>query len=526
MAFRFAARLGLRGRSLQRRSLCDFPGDNGDFARQALGRYDGTAMIRPMRLLILLLIVPALAGAQVQSVSEELAAFQSGMAASEWTARHPHDRLERLSPAAEHVEVAGTWCVRAQSSFEEGGAELVRTAYFFMPESRLLTLPNDDGPHPELALECRLGAIFITSRSGFVSLEREAPRVADDLTRRFGRRQPFSTSTAQQPVLVGSAFWKASEWKSGEARIIFGTDPTHHKLVAVAVSNVAASGESGDFDSRGRLIRHQADLCRKFLSQTGLPDTALGEMRSLLAYSERKRLAGSKDQPPAALMSLSKWLEQAAGLPPERRAAALYVADFVLDANLDLAMPHPGSYQKADLDAELATLRSMFSRFGARFEYSPLGASVEYDHDWVEEALHLAPASAPGEAAFLFLMDRGFDPTCCCAGGEYQFRKVIEEGARRLREYPRAASRSQVLLAMGDAYRDIIALAHGALADYANAVEFRPEMQQAHASALKYYRAAIAASPGSETSAEAKVKAWMLIAGLTPADTRFVCVYD
>lgn len=479
-----------------------------------------------VKLLILLLTVPALAEARAGSVSEELAAFRSGMAASEWMTRHPDDGLERLSPAAQNVAVAGNWCVRAQSSFQEGGAELHRTAYFFMPEARLLDLPSDDGPHPEMALECRLGAIFITGTPESAPPENEFIRITEQLTRRLGSPQTFNSRTAAPPALFGSAFWDAREWRSGEARIIFGTDRRHNTLVGVAVSNVAASHEFGDFDRGAEVIRHQASLCRAFLSQTGPPDAAVGEMQSLVAYTEKKLLTGSKGPPPQVLSFLSKWLDQTAGLPPERRAAALYIADFVLDGNLDLAGPRPGSHEKAYLDAALATLRRRFSRHGARFEYNPLGAAVEYDHDWIEQALHLAPSSTPGEAAFLFLMNRGFDPTCCCRGGEFQFRKVIQEGSRYLHEYPHSASRSQVLLAMGDAYRDIIALAHGALADYADAAEFRPETEQAYAKALQYYRAALAASPGSDVAANAKVRAWQLMAGLTPAGTRFVCVYD
>ncbi len=230
--------------------------------------------------------------------------------------------------------------------------------------------------------------------------------------------------------------------------------------MAVALSEISAAAETeGSSSNPAAEFKRQARLCRDLLSQTGMPASDRLRMQSLISYTVQKQRARAKPAPADLFPFLVQWVGQARRLNGSRQAAALLVADFVMDGNVDFGLPR--STDEAALIAKTATVRAELFRAGARFEYSPLDGSFAFDHDWLQEAFRTAPESGPGEAAFLFLMERGFDPSCCCRGGALKFRKVIRVAGLYLRDHPQASIRPQVLLALGDAYRDIVALADG-----------------------------------------------------------------
>ena len=79
---------------------------------------------------------------------------------------------------------------------------------------------------------------------------------------------------------------------------------------------------------------------------------------------------------------------------------------------------------------------------------------------------------------------------------------------------------------VGEAYRDIVALAHGAGDIYADSSRYGAEAGPAALKAIEHYRAAMRAAPGSEAARQSWRRAWWLTAGLVPKDLRFYCVYD
>ena len=77
---------------------------------------------------------------------------------------------------------------------------------------------------------------------------------------------------------------------------------------------------------------------------------------------------------------------------------------------------------------------------------------------------------------------------------------------------------------MGDAYRDIVALAAGQHGDtYADSTTYKPENAKARIKAVAEYRAGLLLDEKSDTSRIAKERLRSLQAGEPPHDTTFYC---
>jgi hypothetical protein len=127
---------------------------------------------------------------------------------------------------------------------------------------------------------------------------------------------------------------------------------------------------------------------------------------------------------------------------------------------------------------------------------------------------------------FLFQLANGFDPSGTCAAGAEGFRRVIQNGEKYLERVPASPIAADVHYQVGDAYRDIFALARGAAGDYADSSRYGAEAGPATLKALEHYRAAMRAGPASPAARAAWKRAWWIEAGLVPRDVRFYCIYD
>ncbi len=273
-----------------------------------------------------------------------------------------------------------------------------------------------------------------------------------------------------------------------------------------------------------------ADLrdAREFAQNSGLPPSATGQMQQLLEQADRWQHSSAPKQPPdmqSVIPFLVNWIEQSRKLPPARQAGALYAADILLGLVPLYIEPQTGRVpSRAAIDQNTASLRAQLAGVGAHFAYDELGATYAYARDWIQEAFRIAPESQAGQRAFLFLLNTSFQPGCCCSGEG--FKDVISRAPQILKQHPHRAIGPEVLLAIGDAYRDIVAVANGAYDPFAEAVEYKPQEPHARREALRYYHAAIAAAPHSDAAKEALRKARDLQAGIAPRDLRFICLYD
>ena len=227
---------------------------------------------------------------------------------------------------------------------------------------------------------------------------------------------------------------------------------------------------------------------------------------------------------------LQPWVETIQTLEPARRAASLLIADQIVvieeeDGNLEAQdSEKPAAERKPNENRPMSAAQVALERLGAQFSYDPASARNLYALNWLQEAYELDSNGRAGELAFLLLMERGFDTSPGCKNGSELFREVLRRGTEYLRTPRGPQVEARIHFLMGDAYRDIVALAAGQHGDtYADSATYKPEAAKARSNAVAEYRAGLALDDKSETSSIAKERLRSLKAGEAPHDTRFFC---
>ena len=227
---------------------------------------------------------------------------------------------------------------------------------------------------------------------------------------------------------------------------------------------------------------------------------------------------------------LQPWVATIQTLEPAKRAASLLVADRIVvmeeeDSNLeppDSEKPPAESNPSENRPKSEAQLQ--LERIGAQFFYDSTSERNLYGLNWLRQAYELDPNGRAGELAFLLLMKRGFNTSPGCENGAELFRQVLRRGTEYLRQHRSTDVEARVHFMMGDAYRDIVALAAGQHGDtYANPAIYKPEEANARTKAVAEYRAGLVLDDKSEVSIIAKERLRGLQAGEAPHDTRFYC---
>jgi hypothetical protein len=146
------------------------------------------------------------------------------------------------------------------------------------------------------------------------------------------------------------------------------------------------------------------------------------------------------------------------------------------DSNLE-----PADSEKPPAESKLPRIgRSpkrnfQLERIGAQFSYDSISERNLYVLNWLRQAYELDPNGRAGELAFLLLMKRGFHTSPGCENGNELFRQVLRRGTEYLRQRRSTDVEARVHFMMGDAYRDIVALAAGQHGDtYADSATYKP----------------------------------------------------
>ncbi len=480
-----------------------------------------------------LLVVAGACAQARERVATELLAVQTPVNVRDWMAAHRSATFERYSEQASDLNVVGgTWCGVAREQFAWASAALTERAFFAVPPASELRLPGDDAPHPELTKQCVLGEVLIESPPGAGGLEKTLPQIQQDIARTLGRGRIFRADLSEPYALWNSAAWtQGLDWRSGGSRWVVAWSAKDRMLIGLALT--AEAQKAAAIDWRGE-IEAQAERALRFAAESGLPSGAVQRMQALISEVDKWQMTGPPREPPniqTIAPFLVDWVKQSRRLEPEKRAKALYAADNVLvHVPLSTAPPAstdvPASVRVQEEEQETAPLRAKLAAAGADFVDADLAGGYEYNRDWIQEAFRVAPDSEAGQQAFLYLLTQSFHPSCCCAGQEEGFQEVIVRAPPYLREHPHWTIRTKVLLAIGDAYRDIIAVANGAGGDPFDAAKYMPQTKRAYHEALRYYREAMMTGPGSDAANEALRSAWALEVGIAPLTTRFVCIYD
>lgn len=227
---------------------------------------------------------------------------------------------------------------------------------------------------------------------------------------------------------------------------------------------------------------------------------------------------------------LQPWVATIQTFEPAKRAASLLIADRIVvieqeDGNLEPQdSEKPAAERKTNENRPMSKAQAALERLGARFSYDTASERNLYALNWLQEAYKLDSNGQAGELAFLLLMARGFDTSPGCKNGSELFREVLRRGTEYLRTPHSPQVEARIHFLMGDAYRDIVALAAGQHGDtYANPATYKPEAAKARSNAVTEYRAGLALDDKSETSSIAKERLRSLQAGEAPLDTSFYC---
>jgi len=457
--------------------------------------------------------------------------LRAGVTLGEWAASRTGEQLEAYNREANR-DYLGDWCARATADAQTGARIVHRVAYFYPPpRTPGQALPGDDASPDSLRAHCLLGLVATQvvvpdSLAG----ARLADSITGELTSAFGGGNPRA-----QVSFFGSAFWRrVVEWQRGDLVMVSALSGLPYasaetaarwSVVTFAFLPVAHLTLDPDHDSPEGLARVADTLPLARVARLARPDTAPWvALRGVLAGARLSSAPAGDGGPPATppsadslVHTLRRWVLAAAGLPPPRRAAALFVADQVLDRSL-CAYGLCGRRS----DAELAPLKQV----GAKFTWSARTDSWVYRRNWLYEARTLDRDSPVGQAIFLLQLAQGFDPSGTCELGGVGFQRVLDNGERYLARVPDGPISAPVHFYLGEAYHDIVALADGAADSFAASSTLVDQAPEARRQALLHYRAAMAGATDPALADLAWRRGWWLLAGLPMRDVRFLCLND
>ena len=464
------------------------------------------------------------------SVLGEFPNLRDGVSLRAWKKLHSTDTIQEYSPQVAEVE---NWCVRARSEASLGsGRNWLRTAYFYVPDPPAsLALPVGT-PKEELIDECRLGLVW-TEIEDTDAARAQALTVRESLAAALGPGDTdpkinwWASAFWSNPVLwkrdvlsIAAAFTKFHKWGSTESR------PPARVFVAAAgpKSKTIFDQKFGDdhgaaYIAKRKRIAAFANEAVKIAAISGAVEQAIRSAQDLVAVKDGSIAIPTAEERTQIFMVIDQWLSVARPLPPLRRAAALIVADQLMDQS---GGPNWDKNDSPDI-------RKRLEAQGAVFEWDQLGGTYAFTHTWLKEALKLDRDGRAGELAFMTLLEKGFETSNQCLDQQGKsFRAVIRESEGYLRRRPDSTFTADIHLMIAQAYGDIVTIANGGgyLESESEFAEYRAESAGARSKAIEHYRIALESAPNNSRPDAAWPEAWRLMAGIPPTHTYFYCVYD
>jgi hypothetical protein len=451
--------------------------------------------------------------------------LRAGVTLAEWVATRGAEQIEFYTREANR-DYLGEWCARSAAIIASPIGPVERVAYFYSPPAVARgQLPGDLAAPDSVRAECMLGMIATEIALGDSGGGR---RVTDSIVASLTRA--MGTGVRNPPVsFYASAFWRrVTVWRrnglvtvNALSGLPYASAETGARWAVLTFAFLPGSGLSIDPDREPPDAGVINDtLALDSIAATARADSlAWGSLRGALTASERLGgPAGDAAPPPppvdTLVTALRRWLIAASRLPAPRRAAAMYVADAVLDRSLCTY----GFCSGRD-GARLLPLRNL----GARFSWSEATQSWVYRRNWLYEARAIDRDSPIGRAILLQQLAQGFDPSGACEAGPAAFERVLDNGERYLARVPDSPIAAEVHFYLGEAYRDIVALADGAAGAVPDTALYAGREAMARREALRHYRAVIELAPGTPVAERAWQRGWWLLAGLPLRDVRFFC---
>lgn len=464
-----------------------------------------------------------------QWTAEQLSALKDGVLLTQWEKDHPAEDVISFKVGGNAgVLLNDTWCARTELSVSlPDGKTAMRHAVFYPPvPPATLALPSENEISKDyIENNCTLGIIWIKLLEYDEALGNAlALQVRAAIDQRIGKGQ----ADISLKRVDGKHLSTTGRWQIGNAVFIsaYNTFPT------IATKNVANVTFEKKFFALGFLPNSGFFGDGKRSYGTGYEinrDYNVRRIRQAVETANISQKDGEAllscfqptggvpklqaDQVASLVTLLKRWLSESDKLNGSRKAAALLVADQVLDQM---------QYQIGTSSLENGgPLRQPLEKHGAIFFKSELERSYIYAHSWLELARTIDTDGPMGDLAFRIMMDMG-----CSKYGKLGYEDVIKQGEEYLGNKHDAKSRAEVELMVADAYRDIVALASGAGAYNENPAVYKEEAIGARQKAIMHYRNALPLLQSSNQTNEAWHEAWRLIVGLPPTNLRYQCVYD
>jgi hypothetical protein len=459
-------------------------------------------------------------------VALELWQLRDSVSLAEWNAMQP-EPVARHTAGSDHEDLGG-WCAVSERRTQVAGRAISRQAFFYPPAPPpALDPPDPSNPERLIARQCTLALIRVR-----IAVPDSATGVALAESLRTQLTRIGGPEIAGPNPGADSLLWSRGRWRRGKVTIGSGyrrpgsgddpaapggevlalaylpnaeLAPATNRAVRRADGLAAALAEALPLDSAVKLSAVDTALWTPLRRALPPPD---GTGDTSFSADGRARVAEA----------FRRWLAAAAAQPASRRAAAVFVADQVLARIWDLVLCDNVRCRGMD-STRLRPWRAM----GATFTHLATVDGWSYTHGWLAGILGLGLDGPVSNAAFLIMMARGFDPSSRCPVGAQPFRTVIAKGEAWLARHPQHPNGRAVHFLVADAYRDIVALGHGAVSGLADSTRYLEEVPASLAKALEHYRLAITPADTSVVAREAWRRAWWLSAGLPPRETRFVC---
>ena len=455
-------------------------------------------------------------------VRAQLPALDLKPTAADWLRSHPAEKLQlaryNVQGVGENFDYTaqGCWCARAGARVDlPQGAQLDRYAMFYPPAGKPGPLPPL--PAEEDASLVQRGCTLLALRYEVQTpgdLTDLASAVSDELSKSWGPSHTVSRPKHPPwPWLYDPNF----AWQHGEETIWIVADTKGRfrgpRLLILAWNRPAlVSGDfSPSYDNDAWFPPHgQPSIAGAAAGLAGL-DPAVS--REILRQLALQWPIPAHDRP-HTLEPIEQWLRETEGLPPERKAAALIVADFYAVKAQDFDLYYPKHF------------RTRLAKLGAR--YGPAdGDETIYKHNWLEQALKLTTQGPINELARVARLE----DACAFEGqppSQVDWRDArIPYGEELLRDFPSSEWTPWVHYVLARTHAAKLMLSYPDSDEGQSIPTSGPEAARLRQAAIHHFRAFLDAKlDAPEAVAFAWQEAWRLLAGLPPTPINFLCYFE
>lgn len=452
-------------------------------------------------------------------IYQHICSFKDGITQREWRREHASASIELFQEGdILSAQSWGYWCLRSSEQIVLDNEKATLHAFFYPPRPPSdYKLPEYDSSEKMLG-SSELGLIWISIRKA----PAEGIPLAQEISRSYKRR--YADAQSSPLAYYNSGFWSAAtSWRFGRVTVVSAYSNYDGEVIAFIFSSRSGLDELCDVKAEPSYGNsYSFSRIRDLMKLSKMEDRSQTAIEEILELSDDWQNSIGTNKPiltPCRVVeTLGHWITEAMQKPDPQRAAALLASDLVL-----ATIQH--AFKISELE-EGEEARLELVKLGAHFIRHPILNCMIYSRSWLREAQRRDPDGPVGELCFLILMETGFDPTGTCAETSEKFMAVIENGEKYMRKREGIAHWREIEIMIGDAYRDIVAVAEGLADEYLDPGKYKELARVALPKAIEHYRLGLQNAQTSRQNGMAWSEAWRLMAGLPPISIRYLCIID